>query len=297
MQARIFLVLLNLLSLFSLRAMHRLGWFIGRLFILISNREQKNTDLNLRICFPEIREEDHLALRERSLEQAGRTFTELAAVWLWPIERVLGLVRQVSGEEHLQRREGQGLIVLAPHLGCWEIIGYYLATKGKLTNLYRPPKMTGFGDFIKAARSRNGAELVPTDAQGVKKLYKALQAGEMVGILPDQEPDSNKGAVFAPFFGTPALTMLLVTRLVRKTGVRVVFCYAERMADSSGFHIHFIPAPQGMDSEEPETAAKALNQGVEHCVRQTPDQYQWTYRRFKTRPDGGVSPYRVKKPN
>ncbi len=33
-------------------------------------------------------------------------------------------------------------------------------------------------------------------------------------------------------------------------------------------------------------AAAALNQGVELCVRRCPEQYQWSYKRFKTRPPG-----------
>ncbi len=281
----------RLLSFLPLKWLHRFGWLIGRLFILIPNRERRVTEINLRLCFPELSESERLSLRNRSLEQAGRTLAEMAAVWFWPVERVLGQVVSVTGDEHLSRPANQGLIVLAPHLGCWEIAGLYLAKCGRLVSLYRPPKQQVLEPIIKAARERSGAELVPTDGRGVKQLFRALQSGGITGILPDQQPDSNKGSVFAPFFGVPALTMLLVNRLVQKTGAKVVFCYAERLAAGQGFRVHFLPAAEDIDAPDPVDAGRALNLGVESCIRCCPEQYQWSYKRFKDQPEGRPSPY------
>ena len=291
METRLVIGFLRLLALLPLAWMHRFGWLIGRLFILIPNRERRITDINLSLCLGERSDRQRVDLRNRSLEQAGRTLTEMAAVWYWPIGRVMALIRSVSGEEYLQRDPGQGLIVLAPHLGCWEIAGLYLARRGSVTSLYRPPRQADWEPIIKHARQRSGAELVPTDARGVKRLYQALQSGGTTGILPDQQPDSSKGVVFAPFFGVPALTMLLVNRLMRKTGAKVVFCYAQRLPAGRGFRIHFLPAPPGMDDADPRLAAGALNQGVESCIRRCPEQYQWSYKRFKDQPEGAASPY------
>jgi KDO2-lipid IV(A) lauroyltransferase len=291
MQTRLILLILKTLARLSLSGLHRLGWALGRLFYLIPNRERRNALINLQLCFPELERPARQELLARSLEQTGRTLFEIAAVWFWPSERVQGLIRQVSGEEHLHRPQGQGLVVLSPHLGCWEIAGLYLASRGAVTSLYRPPRQAMLEPLIKQARERSGAQLVPTDAQGVRRLYRVLQSGGTTGILPDQQPDSDKGAVFAPLFGVPALTMLLVNRLVRKTGAKVVFCYAERLPHGAGFHIHYLPAAAEVAAEDPVTAARALNQGIEICVRRRPDQYQWTYKRFKDQPPGMPSPY------
>lgn len=292
MQTHIIIAVLKLLALLPLIWLHRLGWLVGRLFSLIPNRERRNAEINLQLCFPTLSERERSSLLARSLEQAGRTLFELAAVWFWPIDRVLALIQSVSGEEYLRTEAGQGLIVLSPHLGCWEIAGLYLASRGNVTSLYRPPKKAIFEPILKQARERSGAELVPTDTQGVRRLYKVLQSGGTTGILPDQQPDSDKGAAFAPFFGVPALTMLLINRLALKTGARVVFCYAERLAEGRGFKIHYLPAPPEVAATDPAKAARALNEGVESCIRLSPDQYQWSYKRFKDQPQGLVSPYR-----
>ena len=170
MEEKIVRGILNLLARLPLLWMHRIGRLIGWFFMLIPNRERLHAEINLRICFPELTNAERRSLCERSLMQAGRTFTEMAAVWLWPIERVMGLVRSVSGAHHLEREPGQGLIVLAPHLGCWEIAGLYLASLGEVTTLYRPPRKPALNPLIRKARERNGAKLVPTDSQGVKQL-------------------------------------------------------------------------------------------------------------------------------
>jgi KDO2-lipid IV(A) lauroyltransferase len=136
--------------------------------------------------------------------------------------------------------------------------------------------------FIRRARERFGAELVPADRTGMRRIVEALAAGEGLGILPDQEPLKQHG-VFAPFFGTPALTMTLVARLTRKYGAVSIFGYCERTS-SGGFRLRFQPAPEGLDSEDLAVAATQLNRGVEECVRRCPEQYTWSYRRFRTRP-------------
>jgi KDO2-lipid IV(A) lauroyltransferase len=146
-------------------------------------------------------------------------------------------------------------------------------------------------DLILAARRRSGATLAPITARGIRSLVKGLEAGEYAGILPDQEPRADKGAAFAPLFGMPAWTMVLVNRLVRKSGARVIFMFAERLPAARGFRIHCLPAPDGIDSEDDAVAARALNEGIERCIDVCPEQYLWAYRRFRRRPEGAAKVY------
>lgn len=111
---------------------------------------------------------------------------------------------------------------------------------------------------------------------------QGLRQGQVVGILPDQEPLKDHG-VFAPFFGIPVLTMTLVGRLVRRFEAEVVFGAAERTAKGK-FRVRIIEAPEGLGDKDPVRAATQLNLGVEQCVRASPEQYTWSYRRFRTRP-------------
>ena len=276
--------LMRMMAHLPLPLIHRLGAVVGWIVARWPNRQRRNALLNIALCFPELTSAEQRRLRDRNLGEFGKTYLEIAYLWQQPVDQVLSLVREVRGAEWLARRPGQGLIVLSPHHGAWELAGLYLAAQGRTAIFYKPQRY--LDDLIRESRARTGADLAPITARGIRVLVEALERGDFVGILPDQEPKADKGAVFAPFFGIPAFSMLLVNRLARRTGAPVIFLFAERLADGSGFVIHCLPAPEGIDSEDDGVAAAALNRGIEQCVRVCPEQYLWPYKRFRRRPEG-----------
>lgn len=284
MRERFALLVLRAVSRLPLSLVHRLGTGVGWLTLKIPNKQRRNALINIRLCFPHLDATQALTFRQRSFLEYYKTYSELAYLWLRPAREVLSLVCEVSGGELLCRDDGRGVIVLSPHLGAWELAGLYLSAQGPTTTLYKPQPELDW--LMREVRGRVGAELVPTNPRGIHKLMQALRRGEYAGILPDQEPRANPGSVFAPFFGVPALTMLLINRLARKTGARVVFLFAVRLPHARGFHIHCLPAPVGSDSKDEVTAATALNRGIENAVNTCPEQYFWAYKRFRTRPPG-----------
>jgi KDO2-lipid IV(A) lauroyltransferase len=217
---------------------------------------------------------------------------EVGALWLWNRERVLGLVKQVHGEEQVTAamEAGHGVILALPHLGAWELVSLYCSTKYPLTSLYKPPKLAQLDGLIRNARERLGARLVPTSASGVRALYSALNNNETIIILPDQDP-GNVGNVSAPFFGIQTNTMTLLSRLAQKSGATVIFCQAERLAGGNGFNLYFETAPKEVADHDAAMAATAMNREIERCVSHCPAQYQWNYKRFKKRPTGETTLY------
>ena len=283
-QAAVLKALIRGFAILPLNWAQSLGAIVGWLIWRIPNRLSRTTDSNLSLCLPELSAEKRRQLARSSLIGTGKTVSEVGAVWFWSTDKLLGRIERVEGEEHLLHAIGskRGTVVLVPHLGNWEILSRYLQVKVPVLALYRPPRIVEMDAFIRQARERHGAELVPADRTGMRRIVEALAAGEGFGVLPDQEPLKKHG-VFAPFFGTPALTMTLVARLTRKYGAVTLFGYSERTA-KGGFRLRFLPGPEGLDSEDLESAATQLNLGVEECVRRCPEQYIWSYRRFRTRP-------------
>ncbi len=233
----------------------------------------------------------------QSIIESTTTMMELPGFWCGNTDHLLSRLVDPDNQSALNVliQQGKGVIVAGPHLGSWEIVGLFLARIAPVTTLYRPPRYDALAKLMIRGRSRTGARLVPTDASGVKALYKTLKQGGMVAILPDQQPKSARGAVFAPFFGQPALTMELVARLSAKTGAPVIFCFAERLPHGKGYQIHWVQAPEGINDADPVVAATALNQGVEACIQICPTQYQWSYKRFRKHPDGKTNRYAVSK--
>lgn len=244
------------------------------------------TRCNLALCFPELKAKERETLVKQSLVDTAKTGCELGLAWVAPVEKARATIRKVVGIELVEqaRAQGRGVIVLAPHIGNWEIGGLLLSNYGATTYLYKPPTLKGFEDLMIRVRSRGGAQLAPTNRKGVAQLVKALERAEIVGILPDQEPKAE-GGVFAPFFGHQALTMTLVPKIAARTNALVLTMVARRMDNSEGFDLVFEPAEKGINDDDVLVAATALNKSVENCVRQAVTQYQWEYRRFKRQPD------------
>jgi KDO2-lipid IV(A) lauroyltransferase len=220
----------------------------------------------------------------------GTMVAELPWLWLRPANQgVLHLV-QWDGVAHFESAldAGQGVILALPHLGCWEMIGQSLAerygpTRGPLVALYRPARKAWLAPLVASSRNRPGLKTVPTSVSGVRSLIRVLRGGGYTAILPDQVPPLGQG-VWAPFFGRPAYTMTLLSRLAQQSGATVLLCWCERLPIGQGYVMHFEPldAPEMADaSATPEAAATAVNAGMERLIRRAPGQYLWSYARYK----------------
>lgn len=292
MRVRLIRWLLRICAVLPLALTHILGRFIGWGLCLIPNDLRRISTINIPLCFPELDAAQHRRLLCASLIESGKTMTEAGALWLWPAPRLATLVKDTSGEDHLRAAlaAGKGAILAVPHLGAWEMVGLYSSLHYPITSLYRPPRLIELDVLVRHGRERLGATLVPVDAGGVRALYQALGRGELVGMLPDQEPGAGNG-VFAPLFGIQANTMVLLSRLAIKTGAPVIFCYAERLPRGRGYHLHFVPAPPAINQAPVERSVAIMNDMVESLIRQRPEQYQWGYKRFRTRPAGEPTIY------
>ena len=272
---------LRLLGLLPLRLLHAAGAASGRVLRWRRGRTAHVTAVNLAIARPGLAPAAREALLREVMAEGGKSAAEIAKVWGAGAGRALGLVREVRGGELLDAAlaAGKGVIIAAPHLGCWELLNYWLCSRTPMAILYRPPRFPAVEQLLRKVRGALAPEQVRAEGAGVRTLYKRLAAGGAVGILPDQKPRAGEGE-FAPFFGRNALTMVLLPRLAARTGAAVLFAFAERLPHGAGFRIHLLEAPAGLDDADPQQACAVLNRGVEACIEIAFAQYQWHYRRW-----------------
>lgn len=278
---------LKFFSLMPLRANHAIGSFIGFLLYRIPNRLRHVTQTNINRCFKDLPEKKRKNLVYETLKHSGKSLTELGALWHWPLSKIQAKVTQVHNESLLQQAvsSGRGVLCLTPHLGSWELSSLYFADKYPAVCLYRPPRQKVIANYIQNTRERFGTTLVPTSAAGIKALYVSLNAGKTVGLLPDQDPGKNKG-VYTTFFGLPCNTMPLVAKLIRKTQAMVLFLTAIRLEHGKGYEIFIEQLDYDLEQMNNEAILEKITSTIETAVRKTPEQYQWTYKRFKYQPDG-----------
>ncbi|HOY01751.1 lysophospholipid acyltransferase family protein [Zoogloea sp.] len=262
--------------------LQRLGVLAGWLTYALSPTYRRRLRANLEQA---LGHDEARRIWRRSVGEIGKQALELAWVLLRPQNEITTKVVQVSGWEHVEAAEatGGGILFITPHLGCFEITAQYFSLHKPITVLYRPPKKAVLQPVINAGRRRGNMHLAPADVSGVRRLIKALRAGEAVGMLPDQVPGGGEGA-WLPFFGRPAYTMTLAARLSEVAGVNTIFAWAERLPGGKGFHLRFRPPLTPLDGDTHARAA-AINRELEAQIRENPAQYLWGYNRYK-RPSG-----------
>ena len=285
MKNKALLFVLQLFGWFPLSVGRLLGRAIGHLIYFLKLGPVLVSRINLRLCYPQLSAPEIESLCKKRMLQFGQAFVETPRVWSKPSKWLESKIVAVEGLEFFQAAmdDKRGTILIVPHQGNWEVVGLWVSPRSKMTSLYEPPKIPEVGDWIKSSREQSGATLVPTDGRGVAALIKALKRGETTAILPDQQPDES-GGIFSPFMGVQARTMTLLTNLIGRSDCQALFCSAIR--EPGGWRLHFLPAAEGLYSEDKTVAVSALNKGVEKVVALAPEQYQWEYKRFRAQPDG-----------
>ena len=276
------LILFRLLALLPLRTLHAIGRVLGRLLYALPGRYRDR----LRANAAQAGYSDP-AFARRAGAEAGAMILELPHVWLRDaqcIDRVvsddLPIVVQALSEQ-------RGVLCLTPHIGCFELSARYAAAKFKpFTVMFRPPRKQFLSPVLEIARNAAGVTAVPANLQGVREFLRALRQKQWVGMLPDQAPSQGDG-VWAPFFGRPAYTVTLAGKLASMTDAIILVASCERLPKGQGWRMHCIRVAEPLP-DAPEAQAALVNRYMERMIRRFPEQYLWSYNRYKV--PRGVTP-------
>jgi KDO2-lipid IV(A) lauroyltransferase len=287
-----------------LRVLDLLGSAAGWLAYTLDVREAFVARRNLALVYAHLDDAARGRLLRDVLRTTFRSAFETLRFWTRSGVDNLNLIEKVYGQDQFDAAlaSGRGLIIAAPHYGNWELLNQWLAVRTPITVLYRRPEHPSGEAFLRRVRGRSNVRQLPAEGPAMRGLFKALSAGGVVGILPDQQPKAGDG-LFAPFFGIQALSMTLLPRLAQRTGATVLFAVAERhyrSGKSAGprFDVHLIPALAALHESDLAGAVVAMNAGVQAIAERDPTQYQWTYKRYNQRPlnSGEPNPYAPEQP-
>lgn len=280
-------VLLRLMARLPLPVLHRLGAMAGLLVYRLAPRYAGMLTDN--VAASGIADDPRVFERicRAAVRETGKGLMELPAVWFRPLSQAASLIVEQRGWELVERAQSgrRGILFLTPHLGCFEVAALYAALRMPITVLYRPPKLKWLEPLMRAGRTRGYGRLAPTTLGGVRQLLRALRGGEAVGLLPDQVPGTGEG-LWAEFFGRPAYTMTLVGKLQRATGCAVILAFARRLPAGRGFCLELCDVADDLSGEG---GVRRLNAALEALIRRCPEQYLWSYNRFKV-PAGAEPP-------
>jgi KDO2-lipid IV(A) lauroyltransferase len=278
-----------LLHFLPLPIFARIGSGLGG-FLYHLARERRNVCLtNLARCFPRMPERERVAIAKAHFRAFGRTVLERSILWWAPREEITRMVR-VVGLERLLALKGQPLILLVPHFVGLDAGCTRLTCEIDMAGIYARQKHPLIDALLLSGRTRFGRQRAIPRQDGVRPAIAAVKEGFPFYYLPDQDYGA-RDSIFVPFFGVPTATVTGLSRMTKVTGARVLPCVTRMLPGGAGYEVHCYPVwenfPSGDDAED----ARRMNEFIEERVREMPEQYFWTHKRFKTRPPGEAKWY------
>lgn len=284
-------ILRGLGSILPLKLSAPIGSMLGGVGRLVSPREMRRARQHLQIAFPEMDEAGVTRLLKAMMRHLGRTAAE--TIWLLRASSAeVDRLCEMRGQEHLfdALDKGRGAVLITGHLGNWELLNARLGTAGipmtiAVRDIY-DPRVDALASTL---RSRFGSEVVHRGHRAGNKLFEALKANRVNGLLIDQDIRDIPG-VHVPFFGRPALTPIGAAQLALKAGCPIIPAFVHRKPNGHHLVEAFPPLPPPESSETEEQIVEltaAATAAIERQIRRFPEQWVWMHRRWRT-PEGGV---------
>lgn len=261
--------------------------FLGGAAFALVARQRDRALAHLRMAFPDKPEDEIHRIAKEVFENMAMTSAELLQFGKLTPEKILEFVDTGDALKTYDRLlgEGKGLISMTAHLGNWELLAGIFGLKGyKGAVLARRIYYEPYNRWIVGLRA---AVKVPTlyRDDSSREILKRLAAGEIVGLLPDQDIDSLKG-IFVPFFGRPAYTPVAPVRIALSTGAPMLPNFLVREGVTRyKLVIGEVIRPESGDRDE---AVRKMTENwmsqFEKVIRQYPEQWAWMHNRWKTTP-------------
>lgn len=281
---------LRLCSLLPYRLVAVLGSGVGGLYYLLSAKRRRVARTNLSLCFPQWSAREKQACLRRHFSHWGQASLSIGIAWWGSPARLSGLVRFRDREHYDQAlAQGQRVMLLAPHFVGLEMAGALLSMERLMVSMYKGPKDALFDWAMRRARARFDLIMIERST-GIRAILRFMQTGRPFYYLPDQDP-GEATFEFVPFFGIPTATITAMSRIADMAKAVVIPCFIRQLPAGRGYEISFKPVMQGFPSGDLVHDVTRMNEEIEKAVREMPEQYMWTYKRFKTRPENTQNLY------
>jgi len=243
---------------------------------------------NLSAAYPTLTEAEVEALLDGVYRNLFRTVAEI-----FHLRRLIkpntwrSYIEVENGERALDVFiEGRGGILVAGHLGNWELLGHALPYIGLDSQaLARRLDNPLLDEFILGVRQSGLQRIILKQGSGAL-IEKRLSEGGFISILVDQ--DAGHKGVFVPFFGRMASTWRTPALLSQKTGAPILPGCCVRVGRGIGFKVivgrPIYPNPNADVSAETLRMTANFTRQLEEWVRAYPEQYLWLHRRWKSAP-------------
>jgi KDO2-lipid IV(A) lauroyltransferase len=268
----------------SLSRAGRFGEWLGLLGYRPFKIRRAVVERQVSAAFPGLADPEVLRIARASYEHLGRTTIETALLPAYSPQQVLGLFEHVEGWEMLERARarGRGILLVAGHLGNWELAGAFVAARlGVIEAVARRMENPLFDGYLTRTRRRNGVTVI-YDADAVRRVPRAAREQHPVGFLIDQGA-VGLASTWVPFFGRYAKTPRGPAVFALRLDAPVIFVVALRQPSGRfTMHLEEVTVERTGDREtDVDRIVAAYTSTLERWIRRAPEQYFWHHRRWK----------------
>ena len=289
--ARLVLAFLWLLSWLPLALQAAVGRGLGKLLWVLAGSRRRVARRNLELTMPEKSADERRAIAYANFQWIARSFLERGLLWYASRERLKRLIH-VEGDIGFAERDGGPVMWLVPHFVALDTAGAatQLFQKRMVGSIYQKQSIAVFDQAIRAGRLRFEQGEVFSRHEKALPLIRAIRRGYVFFNLPDMDFGPQE-AVFVPFMGVPAATLLAPSKMAKALSMKVQPVVAEMLPGGQGYRVRFLDPWTDFPSDDPTADAARMNEWIASEVRRNPSQYYWVHKRFKTRPPGEASLY------
>jgi KDO2-lipid IV(A) lauroyltransferase len=283
-----FAVLSLFVQLLPLKWVQRLGAGLGSLaYRLLGSRRAITLD-NLEKGLPELSGERRVEIARGVFRSITTAFLEVLWLPRFSAEELRRFAHAENAEiitDELAKK--RGLIFLTAHFGNWEMAGQMVSihTGTPMLMIVKPQSNLYVDRAVNRRRTQFGARVIPM-GESVRGVLKALQEGETIGIAADQS--AAKQSIWVEFFGREVPVHQGPAVFALRTRAPIILAFSVRQGDGS-YQIK-------MDSIEYDDLVDYTQSSIEELtrrhvvrteevIRQYPEQWMWTHRRWKTGPE------------
>jgi KDO2-lipid IV(A) lauroyltransferase len=267
----------------------RIGNGVGSLLFLLLKKRRHIALTNLRLCFPDMPDTKRHALAKEHFQSYARAVLERGVLW-WASEARLKRLITIEPHVPLDQFQSGPTIILCPHFVCLEVAGLAVSMATPGCSIYTRQRNRAFDQALRKGRSRFHDPQLFSRADGIKPIIRAMRSGIPFFMLPDLDFGA-KDSEFVAFFGNPAATLTAPARIAVATQGKVLPVVATNLPNYKGWKVTFYPPWENYPGDDIVAATRRMNEFIEARVLETPAEYWWTHKRFKTRPPGESSLY------
>ncbi len=279
---RLGVVFLWLIHFLPFSVISAIGRGLGR--VVYWSGQARTARINIDACFPEMSKAERHRMLKTHYAYLGESVLALGLLWWAPAARIARLVQVEGAENYLPYKDRKPVIGFAPHFVGVELGTIRLALDYEAAAIYSRQKDSYLNELLLKSRTRFKPITMIARQDGLRGALRALRDGLTLYVLPDMDM-GRQDSVFVPFFGIPAATIPVLSRLAFISRAVVIPAITRRRDDGKGYVVKIYPAWENFPTSDPVADTRHMNEFLEARIREMPEQYFWIHKRFRTRPN------------